>query len=303
MNIKTAEKPAKAVALTTAALRDVVYTPLEQISLHQDLPMRKLNKEFVSELVLDISKNGLDTPLFLWAGEKEGTKVKNSKGEVYDCAYLIAGNHRLAALKQIKKTDPTRFDALFAKGIPSIRRICAKADALCLQLRENVQRNDMLPEQILPILTLLTDTYKLKGKDIAARVGKSTAWVSMILEIKEQLGDEGADEVAKGNVSMRDARAAAKELKSERKEGKNPDVKEKLKSVKSKTAAKRKGNKHRAERKVGLKDLYERVVNIPKLTQGRKCQLLEDIILYTLGKNDTFPEELNAKDENDEGEE
>ena len=293
----TATKTAPA-AKTVTGQPPVQFLKLEHIYKTTDLPTRPLNKEFVAELVASISKNGLDTPLIVWGGEKPDMTMKTKAG-VLPMAFLIAGNHRLSALRQIQAEDAAAFAKKFPNGIPVIRRICEKAEALCIQLRENVERTDMPFDQVLPVVRSLIETYGMKQKEIALRVGKSPTWVSMILDINKELGEEGAEEVAKGNVSIRDARTAAKEIKADKKAGKAVDVKAKLAEVKEKTSKKRKGNKERAEKRLSLKALYERFLSLTKLSIGRKAQLLEDIILYSLGTTDAYPDELNTDSEED----
>ena len=302
--MEIANKKVAAGKSAATSVKDIVpngqtiFLPDTAIVKAKSLPVRTVNKDFVSELVADISRNGLDVPLIVWGGEKSGTTVPTSDGKRIDANFLIAGNHRLTALRQIKQTNPSLYAKLFPKGIPVLRRICPLPEAMFIQLRENVQRTDMSPEQVLPVVQELIKTHKLKQKEIAARIGKSVGWVSQVLEIADELGEEGTEALGKGELSFREARSAAKEVKKEKKDGKTPDVKEKLKAAVAKTKMNKTSKK--AAKKTSLAVLHDRFTALPTKTSiGRKLQILEDVVLYTLGKIDQFPEELAEKEEED----
>ena len=274
------------------------FVPLELIVQHKELPPRDVDQNNVDELFHSIKRSGLDTRLTLWGGDKSGTKMTVG-GKEHPASFLIAGNHRRAALRKLLKDDPDRFNALFPNGIPCTIRICPLSEALLIQLRENVMRKDMTPEQILPVLQHLTK-LGVKQNVIAIRIGKSTGWVSQMLDIAENLGEEGLEEVAKGGLTVRDARAAGKEIKKAKKDGKPVSAKEAVSKLKQKIEEKRKGKK-RVEKRASIKLLYNRYSVLPSnVTQGRRVQILEGICEYLIGESDDLPKEVASDKEEKE---
>ncbi len=287
--MKTKNTPALVGAFTNETL------PLAHIATSKNIPLRNLNDAHVTGLVTSILKAGLDNPLDVWGGEASGAKMQLKGGEKIDAAFLIAGNHRREALRRIHAEHPDKFAALFPAGVPVRRRVGPLADALLLQLRENVQREDMEADQIFPVLTHLVQ-LGLKQNVIANRVGKSTAWVSTMLEVNRELGDEGAEEVAKGGLPVRAAVKAAKEVKAAKKAGQAVDTKAALKKAKDEHDEAKAGNAKRAKKRVGLKELYSRYGLLPvsKATIGRKVQILEGIIAYAIGESNKLPDEVKS---------
>lgn len=269
--------------------------PLEHIVNHKELPNRKLDKAHAEELFHSIRRSGLDTPLIVWGGDKEGVKMKLSSG-VVPASFLIAGAHRRAALQRLQDEEPARFKELFADGIRCVRRICSLEEALFIQLRENVARKNPEPETILPIMQHL-EGLGLKHNVIAARIGKSTGWVSQIFDITKNLGEEGVEVVKEGGASMRELRKAAQDVKK----GKS-DAKTAVAKLKEKVAKKKASGKQRAEKKVSLKVLFNRYTLLPKgkFSAGSKLQMLEGICEYIIGESDEIPEALTAKESDDE---
>jgi ParB-like chromosome segregation protein Spo0J len=261
------------------------HIPLDLLANHPQVPHRQLDKTHVEELYNSIKKSGLDTALIVWGGEKPGSKMR-VKETLYPMSFLVAGAHRREALRMLKKHDAERYAELFPKGVPCTLRVCPLSEAICILLRENVDRKDMAPEQVLPYMQQL-QKMGLKGNVIASRIGKSTAWVSMILDITKNLGDEGVEEVAKGGVSMREARKASKDVKSGKSTPKDAIAKAKLK----------KGGKKRAAKRVGIKALYDRYSALPgsRVTNGLRIQILEGLIEYVIGDNDEIPELLQEE--------
>lgn len=289
---KTTSQKQMKVAKTEKQLGDLRRIPLEHIFDSDTLtPARELDSDHVNELSESIEKNGLDQPLLVWDGGAKDNEVQVSGGKKFPATFLLAGNHRRAALRKFKKRDKSAFEKMFADGIP-VRVISGDLkDAVAAQLRENLDRLNPTPEQILPSIIRLKDEFKMKGKAIAAAIGKSTAYVSEILAIREHLGEEGV-EAAKGGNLKDSIKAARKVKKGE--STKEAEV-EKLKSKKSKKKGKKK-----AAKRASLKQLFARYRALPSLKTGVRVEILEKLCEYVLGDSDDLPDELQADESEDE---
>jgi ParB-like chromosome segregation protein Spo0J len=274
--------------------------PLELITKHPDMTYRKLDKDWADELSADIENNGLDTPLTVW-NEEGDTQVKIA-GELHPASFLIAGLHRQEALKRFRARNEKGFSKAFPDGIPVNFRTGDMGDALSAQLRENVQRKDMEPGEIFPVLIRLRDEFDMKNKEIAKRVGKSPAWVSEMFSIEENLGEEGVEVISKKGVTMSDAKKAARKIKKLKKAGKKANVSEVLKKAKDKGKKKKAKGRERADKRASAKTLYKRYVALPKMKMNDKIDLLENILAYLAGEEDDIPEDVaeEADSETDE---
>ncbi len=265
--------------------------PLERMSKTDKIPNRELDEKHVASLQTSIAKSGLDTPLTIWGGTKPGTKMK-MKGVEVPAAFLVAGFHRREAIKAIRNENPERFDILFKEGVPCVVKFGELKDILLLQLRENVDRKDPSAEEILPFLRRLRTEFKMEQKEIARNLGKSTAWVSVILDIENTLGDEATEEVSKGGVSLREARDVAKSIKKERSEGKTPDVKAKVAKMKAESAERKSKGKKRREKRTSIGVLFKRYRALPQTGIGARVRILEEMIEYAIGEADEPPSEV-----------
>ena len=271
------------------------FAPLNHILVCKKLPVRPIDAEHVDALLQSIKKTGLDNPLDIWAGESEDTKVKIGD-ETVPATFIIAGLHRREALKRLNLEEPAVYAKLFPNGVPIRKRVCPVTDAMLLQLRENVTRREMTSEEILPVVKNLVEAG-IKQNVIANRVGKSTAWVSSILTVGEELGEEGMEEVAKGGIPIKAAKKAAAAVSASKKAGTPISGKEALKTAKAEHEEAKGGNAVRAKKKVSLKVLWDRYIAMPqsKITQGLKLQILEGIVEYALGTKQRLPEQVRAE--------
>ena len=109
---------------------------------------RPVNDEHVRALIESISAVGLITPLTL---DQEGT--------------LLAGAHRLAALRALQAEQPERFERLFPQGkVPArLMPLSASRDALAalrVEIEENEQRLDYSPDEVCAVADqLLAEGY------------------------------------------------------------------------------------------------------------------------------------------------
>lgn len=272
---------------------------LDHIVNAKDFPYRDVDPAHVDSLVADIAANGLDTPLFVFSTEpNQQIKLKGSD-KTQPAHFLAAGQHRREALKKLRRENPKAFEKHFANGIPVVHRVGTAQEMMFLMLRENVQRKEMSAEQIFPVLELLTkEPHNLTGKEIAVKIGKSTAWVSQHLAVLET-DPELAEAAKSGKVSVSDARTIAADA---RKDAKSNGGKVDTKAVSSKiaAAAQKKTNQAAAgnvraagdDRRVSAKKLYQRVLALPNLTLQRHRDVLLEALAYLAGESDKLPAEL-----------
>jgi len=280
--------------------------PLRFLVEHPEIIYRELNTDWVKELSENIAQVGLTVPLIVWnGGGEKGAKMKVGE-ETVPASFLVAGNHRRAALKALMKTNASRFKELFPDGIPVMVIGGELSDVLTAQLRENVMREDMSPEQVFPVLEKLLAKEAnggcgMRQKDVAKAIGKSTGWVSQILTIKEELGDEGVTALKKKEVGLAEAREAAASVKKDKKAGKPTDAKAALNKVKEKAAARKAAGKVREAKRLSAKVLWKRFLALPKMNLGEAKAILESALGYLAGDDDVeLSEELTSETEESE---
>lgn len=273
------------------------FVPLANIVEHEDVHNRPINKEHVELLKESIMRepHGLDTPLLLWNGGDPDQMVALKKGaEPIPATFLVAGGHRVKALRAYAKEDKEGFEKKFPKGIPAHMIGGTLEDVLAAQLRENLARENPDAAEILPFVLRLKDEFKMKGKKIAKRIGRSDAWVSDVLSIRENLGSDATDEIIKGNVGITDALKASKKVKK----GK-ATKEEALEEAKEKGAKKKKKGSKKADKRFSAKALFARYKALPGLKIGQRLEILEAALEYIVGDSDEVPELLNAADDDE----
>ena len=290
----------KVSSATSVSLTPTNRVPLDDIVRAKNFPYRANDPAHVDSLFNDIKVNGLDVPIITFA-ESETQQV-NLKGRPapIPATFLVAGSHRLEALKKLRREAKGAFDKHFPDGsIPINHRVYSPQEALFALLRENVQRREMSAEEIFPVLDMLTkEPNNLKGKEIAVRIGKSTAWVSQHLAVTEELDPETQAEVNSREIAVGDARKLAVEVKSKRKAGETVSteaIREKAEGLKSKQANKIATGSQRAsgdDRHISAKKLLARIEAMPKIGLGRAVLVLTDAIRYLAGESDKLPAEL-----------
>lgn len=292
MKIKTAaaKETKKEEAVVVAPTH---YVPVEHLLDHPDLPKQKLDADWVAELKGSIEESGLDTPLQVWnGGDTTNTMELKDKSEVAAC-FLIAGFHRRAAIRQIAKESPKTYAALFPNGVPIVMQSYEDvAEVIAARLRENLARRTPTTAELLPLMQELRDKHKKKQKEIAAMIGRSEPYVAEVFSIEENLGAEGAKEVAEGGVHAKDALKAAKAVKAEKKAGKTPDVKKHIAVAKAKTAARVASGRDRDEKRTSGKRIWKAYKSLPSMTMGAKVIILEGALEYISGETDKLPKEL-----------
>ncbi len=163
--------------------------PLAQIQKRQQ-DTRSLNANHVESLAESIAVLGLIEPL-----------VIDNQGR------LLAGGHRLAAINQLKQTQPKKYQEKFPGELIPIRRLPFNADvdpelALQIEVAENEQRRDYTSAEVRAIADRLRESgyVDVKGRPkkgqkalmpaLAVVVGKH------LRTIQRYLGDEPLQEKA-----------------------------------------------------------------------------------------------------------
>lgn len=273
----------------------ILYVPLNHLCLHPEVKNRAINTDHVKALADSIKANGLDTPLLVWSGnEKPGAmmKIKSAKDPVPGC-FVVAGFHRRGAIRQIFKEDEETFKKRFPSGVPVKYITGTLGDALAAQLRENLNRLEPEVGEVVPFVVRLHEELKMKGKEIARKVGKSEAWVSQMLNINKNLGKEGVDAVAKEGASIRNAVKGSKDVQ------KGKSTKEDAVSkIKDKTAKKKAGGKAAQElKRASAKTIHARYTALPTMKTGERLNVLEEALAYLAGQSDELPEVLQGDSE------
>lgn len=277
---------------------DVVHLPLKVLVNHPQMVYRGVNKEWAETLSKSIEDSGLDTPLTVWNGGSRDSMMKLGT-ETLPASFLIAGAHRREALRMLFRKNPSRFKQLFPIGIPCVVKGGSIADAMMVQLRENLTKREITSQEVLPVMKELRDTHGLKGKEIAEKIGKSPAWVSMIYSIEENVGEEGMEALKESSITLNAAKKVADKIKAAKKEGKAVSAKKVLEEEVEKIKTKRQGAK-RARKRVGLGTLWKRYNALPNLSKGTKIEILEGVIKYVLEETDDLPEALEVEETDDE---
>jgi len=269
---------------------EITFVDISNIVSHDDLPYRTIDPKHATELAKDISINGLDIPLGTWGGGEDQV-IDKAGGKTFKPHYLVAGGHRLEALKALKKQTPKKFARLFPNGIPVIHRLGSLEDMLSLALRENIQRKKMSPDEVLPYLEQLIASGMTQAQ-IGKTVGRHETWVSQMVTIQTQLPDDVVEDVKKGKVSMKDAREISSDAKRKRKAGEDvsdEDIREKADAAKAKTETQKAAGKSRADKTLTAKYLKTKLDahfnSGVKLSVTRKLELCTQVIEYLVEKD------------------
>lgn len=319
-NTKTVRQKAqtmKAVSTGSKTFSEgtMTHIPLKFIVEHPEIIYRDLNDEWVEELSRNIEAVGLTVPLLVWnGGGEKGQRMQIGEGdgaEKVAASFLVAGNHRRAALKSLFKRNAARFKELFPSGVPCVVLGGEMKDVLTAQLRENVMREEMSPEQVFPVLKRLLKKEEKGGcgmsqKEVAKEIGKSQGWVSQILDIEEQLGEEAVEALKKKELGLAETRQIASKVKKAKKKGEAVDPKEELAKAKAKKKALKESGKSREPKRFTAKKLWDRYTALPRMSMGEAKAILEAALAYLAGDdNAELPDELkaDAEEEGDDSEE
>src|SRR5438309_3148427 len=146
----------KAVPPVVASIQDI---PLEKILESKTKPRRFFDEAKLAELADNIRQHGVLQPILL-------RPLPEGEAGLFE---LVAGTRRYRASKLAKR-----------ESIPATVRDLTDAQALELQVIENVQRVDVHPldeaQGYAALIELEPDTYT--AESIAARVGRSPAYVN-----------------------------------------------------------------------------------------------------------------------------
>jgi len=157
----------KAVSPVASSIQDV---PLVKIRESKTNPRRYFDEAKLTELADNIKQHGVLQPILL-------RPLPEGEVGTYE---LVAGTRRYRASKLAKR-----------ESIPATVRELTDAQALELQVIENVQRVDVHPldeaQGYAALVELQPDTYTVEG--IASRVGRSPAYVSGRLRLIQLIAE------------------------------------------------------------------------------------------------------------------
>lgn len=276
---------------------------------HADIIYRDLDTAHVKSLRTSIAANGLNVPLTAWnGGGPKGAVVKLGTGDAartVPATFLLSGSHRLAAIRELRTSDPAAYNKHFAKGIPCYVVSGELKDALLTVVRTNVHSKDPSYEELFPLVKRLMAKgekgFGMTQKEVATQVGKSAGWLSQVLSVEESLGEEGAEALKTGDLKLSQARKLASDVKKAAKAGKPADAKAALKAVVDANKKRKSEGKDRAERRVSAATLYKRFLGLPRMTLASQNEILLSALAY-LAKDPaaTLPDELAGEDEGGE---
>ena len=156
MNATLVASGTKAVPSVVSSIQDI---PLGKIRESKTNPRRFFDEAKLAELADNIRQHGVLQPILL-------RPLPEGEAGTYE---LVAGTRRYRASKLAKR-----------ENIPATVRELTDAEALELQVIENVQRVDVHPldeaQGYVALIELQPDTYTVES--IAARVGRSPAYVN-----------------------------------------------------------------------------------------------------------------------------
>src|SRR5437879_5682068 len=156
MNATMVASGTKAVPPVVSSIQDI---PIAKIRESKTNPRRFFDESKLAELAANIRQHGVLQPILL-------RPLPDGEAGTYE---LVAGARRLRASKLAKRDT-----------IPATVRELTDAQALELQVIENVQRVDVHPldeaRGYAALIELQPDTYTVES--IASRVGRSPTYVS-----------------------------------------------------------------------------------------------------------------------------
>lgn len=151
----------------------------------------------------DIRENGLLQPLIVRHVRLAGNrpyKLPDTGEVVYHRYFLIAGFRRYEAIRTIRLTRHH-----FLDEVPVVQKHCAPEEVPFIQLRENILRKELNHVEEADAIIGLQVRLKEKGqpsglKEIAARIGRTQQWVTLLVQVVKACCDEVRKALAKGDI-------------------------------------------------------------------------------------------------------
>ncbi|HWB62138.1 MAG TPA: ParB/RepB/Spo0J family partition protein [Chitinophagales bacterium] len=140
---------------------------LADIIIGKTNPRKNFDEDSINELAQSIREKGVLQPIIVRLNGKPGK---------YE---LVCGERRYRASLLVKGLNKTR------TTIPAIVRELTDEEALELQITENLQRKDIHPMEEAVAFKGLMVMKKMQPAEIAARLGKSTAYVAQRLKLND----------------------------------------------------------------------------------------------------------------------
>lgn len=173
---------------TTDTLSQLAYIDLENIAVSKTNSMFRDAADFhpdaLAELTTSIRDKGVIQPILLRPADQDGTY------------FLVAGERRFRASELVRATFPER------NTIPAFIREMTDAEALELQIVENLQRENINPIREARGFAYLVKDKKLSTSSIAARLGKSIDYVQERLRLTELI-DPIQDLIKSGELPIK----------------------------------------------------------------------------------------------------
>ena len=165
----------KAATRQTAAFRDTGDIVARQVKLayiepNPYQPRRTFDPQAMAELAADISEHGVLQPILVRPipGAADDDLTINPDGSPRARYQIIAGERRWRAASTAGKTE---IPAVVLENIDD-------REARFLSLIENVQRQDIEPDDEAQYFISLQNEYNLSQEEIAKQIGKSESYVS-----------------------------------------------------------------------------------------------------------------------------
>ena len=175
------EQPASSTASDVPPGERVIRVPLERIRPSPFQPRKEFAPEALNDLMESIKAQGIIQPLLV--------------REQLDHYELIAGERRWRAAQRLGLAEA-----------PVIIRQADDTAVLELALIENLQRENLNPMEEAQGYAELISRFDLRQEDVAAKVGKSRAWVANALRLLKLPGEVQAF-VREGRLSVGHAKA------------------------------------------------------------------------------------------------
>ncbi|MDO8521655.1 MAG: ParB/RepB/Spo0J family partition protein [bacterium] len=160
----------------------VTELPIAVVKPSPSNPRKMFEEGALDELAQSIKEHGIIQPLLV---------TRDAEGQYI----LIAGERRLRAAK---KAGLTR--------VPVVVRDTGELERLLLGMIENLQREDLNPMELAHAYQKLMEDFSLTQKEVAERVGKSTAVIGNHLRLLN-LSDTIKGALDEGKLTEKHARA------------------------------------------------------------------------------------------------
>lgn len=152
---------------------NINYLALDQIEPSATNPRKSFDAAALTELAESIKQSGVLQPII----------VRKSKQISQNTYEVVAGERRLRAALMVKLSDKSR------DTIPAIIRDLNDDEVMEIQIVENLQRKDVHPMEEAAGFKNILEFSKMQSSDIAARVGKTTSYITQRLKLNDLIDE------------------------------------------------------------------------------------------------------------------